>query len=279
VIVAYSIASKRYAIATQLSVGIYRLAEDAAGQKKRSEHGLGHLRPPAAAWEDQLWEHLINTDTGRHWPEAQWFDQPALGRLTVNTTHDWKLLRHINDGRDYHNQIRPGGFLTIAHAHPIEEVGLIVAPFTTHPDEAKYRTDWFDRSQPTRTGLSVRTTHPETRVEGSVVVLDYRTYVEQYRGHAEACAIAVNGTLCTPATYGILGSLRLREAKLVNVGKESNGLEAWGVTLLAEDAEHHFHFRVRCRKCAKPLEGRQAEWCSERCRVAHRRDKAAGHIP
>ena len=72
-IYAYSIASKRYALATKESDGTYRLAKeaDASGKQiaKRSEHGLGHLQSPAPGWEDELWEWIINTDIGNLWPE------------------------------------------------------------------------------------------------------------------------------------------------------------------------------------------------------------------
>lgn len=128
----YSVASKRYAIVIRLPDGTYRAAteRDASGnlKTKLSEHGLGHLQAPSDDFEAELWEWIINTDSGHEWPDPEWFDQPALGRTTINTPHDLQLLRRINHDKPYREQIRPGNFLTLAHAHPIEQRGLLVAP-------------------------------------------------------------------------------------------------------------------------------------------------------
>lgn len=265
-IVAYSIASKRYAIATQQPEGSYRLAQDAAGGKQRSEHGLGHLMSPAEEWEDEMWEWTINTDTGRDWPEPDWFDQPALGRLTVNTAHDWHLLRHINQGRDYQNQIRPSGFLTIAHPHPVEESGLLVAPYTTTPSAAISRGDWFDRSNPKRTGLSIRTKHPNHHIDGSVAVLTYRRYITQYRNHAEVTALGPGDQPCRPATFGILQPVHLDNAHIVTIGKETNPLDDADLVLHSADTGTIYAGR-RCNGCGQHLTGRQRIWCSDSCRM------------
>jgi hypothetical protein len=263
---AYSIASKRYAIFTREPNGTYRLARELNAQTelvaKRSEHGLGHLVPPKPDWEDELWEWIINTDNGHEWPEPKWFDQPALGRLTINTPHDLQLFRHYNQGKAYREQIRPGGFITIAHAHQIEQRGLLVAPFTNDPTEALRRDDWVDRATG-QSGLRIRTDNPEYVIEGSVAVLDYRHYAEQYVSHREWKARSELDGIA-------LSSRVIAPSSLTRIGKEADPLaisqpldqSLVGLDLVASPT---------CRTCGSALGGRQSLWCSERCRKRHGR--------
>lgn len=262
---AYSIASKRYALFTQESDGTYRLAREYNAQgelvAKRSEHGLGHLVPPKPGWEDELWEWIINTDTGHEWPEPDWFDQPALGRITINTPHDLQLFRAINDGKPYRKQIRPGGFLTLAHPHPIEQRGLLLAPFTSDTEDAMARDDWVDRASKDK-GLRIRTDKPEYVIEGSAAVLDYRHYAQQYMSHREWKARQAE-------TCGPLGFREIKARRRLRIGKEGGAIEIHSP--LDHTARTSIERASRCRRCDKALIGNQVKWCSEACRAAERR--------
>ncbi|HJQ95800.1 MAG TPA: hypothetical protein VJ935_08865 [Acidimicrobiia bacterium] len=107
-----------------------------------------------------------------------------MGRTTINTPHDLQLFREIKKGKPYREQIRPGGFLTLAHPHPIEQRELLLAPFTPDPEEALNGDDWVDRASK-EAGLSIRTDKPESAIDGSAAVLDYRHYAQQYVAHRD----------------------------------------------------------------------------------------------
>ena len=264
---AYSIASKRYALATKEPDGTYRLARevDASGQMvaKRSEHGLGHLMPPGPDWEDELWEWIINTDVGNPWPEPSWFDQPALGRTTINTPHDLQLLRELNKDKPYIEQIRPGTFLTLAHAHPIEQRGLLIAPFMSEPDKALASTDWIHRGTG-QTGLRIRTDRPEYAIEGSVAVLDYRHYAEQYMSHREWKASSTRSSQRGELSFRVVTA-----DEIERVGKEASALDP------RRPIERHEQRQStasrHCHSCHRQLTDKERKWCSERCRSRARR--------
>jgi len=267
IIHAYSIASKRYAITTQQPDGTHRLARerDATGRliSKRSEHGLGHLQPPSKSFEDELWEWIISTDLGREWPEPEWFDQPALGRTTINTPHDLALLSELNRGKPYTEQIRPGGFLTLAHPHPIEARGLLIAPYTPDPETALTSEEWVHRGTG-QTGLSIRTDRPEYVIENSVAVLNYRHYAAQYMSHRDWKA-GDSGI----ASKGRFYRRHVKVDRLDRMGKEVGVIDIdrpFDVTPATHLANR------RCSSCGSPLTGRNTRWCSEACRSQSRRD-------
>ena len=267
-IYAYSIASKRYAIVIRKPDGSYRLARELNASRelvaKRSEHGLGHLQSPAPEWEDELWEWIINTDIGRPWPEPPWFDQPALGRTTINTPHDLQLLRELNKDKPYRAQIRPGGFLTLAHAHPIEGPGLLVAPYTPDPNEALQIDEWIHRGTGDA-GLSIRTHHPEYAIEGSVTVLDYRHYAERYVSHREW-----KSTIVDPRQPGELGPRSVAVETVIRIGKEAGSIEPNQPQRNKDLAQRLT--QGACDSCGTHLTGRQRRWCSDRCRKARSRE-------
>ena len=270
VIHAYSIASKRYALTIQQPDGRHRLARerDASGRliSKRSEHGLGHLAAPVEGFEDQLWEWIINTDIDHEWPEPEWFDQPALGRTTINTPYDLKLFSEFNRDKPYTQQIRPGGFLTLAHPHPVEERGLLIAPYTPDPEAALTSEDWIHRGTG-QTCLSIRTDRPEYVIHGSVAVLDYRHYAAQYRHHMEWKALGMG-----VRQKGPLYRRRIVAIRPVRLGKEV-GVVATGRPV---DGPASSLDPGLCLACRKPLRGQQSKWCSDACRkrVTHHSSSA-----
>lgn len=213
---------------------------------------------------------MINTDTGHDWPEPEWFDQPALGRTTINTPHDLQLFREVNDGKPYQEQIRPGGFLTLAHPHPIEQRGLLLIPFTPEPEEAMTRANWVDRASG-EAGLRIRTDRPEYVIEGSVAVLDYRHYAEQYMSHREWKGQESLGGLIVPRS--------LAPPCVARIGKESDPL-TYSVPFDGSTTLNNPRSPNRCVNCGTTLGGRQRRWCSEQCRkrfarrTCHRQDVA-----
>ena len=206
-----AIAAKRYGLFTRRHDGTPRLVLSGS-KKKRSEHGLGHLLPPNfpspdlgdRAWLDDWWEHLLHLELGfEDHPEPAWFDQPAVGRLTVTSQRDLKPFAAYNNGRTYPEQIKPWNFLTIAHPADTERargagIRSLIAPFERDPVK-RLHADWIDRDRPDDPPRRIHTAStPEFR-NASTRVLSYRDYFERYRQHPESKALdPADGTRCHP---------------------------------------------------------------------------------
>lgn len=188
----------------------------------------------------------MSGETGEPQPEPEWFDLPALGQITINTPHDAALFKHINDGIDYRGKIRPGGFLTTAHPHPLEEPGLLIAPKTNHQKALTIDT-WANRNTGA-SGFTIRTDRPGYVIEGSVAVLDYRHYALQYVTHPE-------WKTSQPHARGVLTPFSVNAGPIERIGKEGSLVDNLPVTPAR-----------LCRGCATHLSGRQIAWCSDVCR-------------
>jgi hypothetical protein len=231
----YTIASKRYGLFTRRPDGTPAIVSS-GNKKKRSEHGLGHLLPPNAqnpdisdrAWLDQWWEHLLHLELGyADHPEPAWFDAPAVGRLTVTSQRDIKAFNTYNQDKPYSDQVKPWGFLTIAHPAPYERARqdgpkTLIAPFERDPVR-RLQAGWTDRDRPNQPSRRIHTAlNPEFR-GGSVAVLSYRDYFNQYRHHPEAKALdPTDRQPCHTWTRGLLQPWRLKAQEHLRVGKESN---------------------------------------------------------
>ena len=282
-----AIAAKRYGLFTRRPDGTPAIVSS-GDKKKRSEHGLGHLLPPKAptpdvsdrTWLDEWWEHLLHLELGfEDHPEPSWFDQPAVGRLTVTSQRDIKAFVTYNDRRPYDQQVKPWGFLTIAHPADHERasrdgVRTLIAPFERDPVK-RVQASWIDRDHPEHARGRIHTaTTPEYR-EGSTRVLSYRDYFDRYRQHPEAKALDPNdGKRCHPWTRGHLQPWHIAATQQHRVGKESNRLTDPHQSMATED-EQALEYPApsrRCRGCNAVVTGRR-HWCSEACRKRHFRDQ------
>ncbi len=87
--------------------------------------------------------HLLHVELGLDHPEPEWFDQPAIGQLTIGSFHELASFDTYNRNKSYPQQVRPFGFLTIAHP-TASEIGLgsprsLVAPYEPNPTVAMSR--------------------------------------------------------------------------------------------------------------------------------------------
>jgi hypothetical protein len=197
----YAIASKRYGLFKRRPDGTPEIVMS-GDKQKRSEHGLGHLLPHNAqnpdisdrAWLDQWWEHLLHLELGyTDHPEPTWFDAPAVGRLTVTSQRDIKAFNTYNHDKPYTGQVKPWGFLTIAHPAPYERArqdgpNTLIAPFERDPVR-RLQADWTNRNRPNEPSRRIHTAMTPEYRPGSVAVLSYRDYFNQYRQHPEAKAL------------------------------------------------------------------------------------------
>jgi hypothetical protein len=279
----FSIAAKRYALYRRRSDGTPELV--GSGEKrKRSEHGLGHLISPVDKnseenWFDLWWEHLLHLELGIDHPEPEWFDQAAVGQLTIGSFHELASFGTFNQKLPYWKQVRPFGFLTIAHPAAIE-VGIeggprcLVAPYETNPTMRMRRRWWFDRHQPGEGAYRIRTGDPEEHIDQVVAVKSYRDYFEAYRLHREAKGAAADGQPCHTWTRGLLQPRTIRSAQpFIRIGKEANRLsESPDLVIDDHDQAIQYNEPRHCQACGKPLTGRQRRWCSDGCRKRWERE-------
>ncbi len=153
-----AIASKRYALAVRDSEGEPVLV-GSAGKSKRSEHGLGHLLSPEdpnpasedKTWFDTWWLMLFRQAWGVPYKEPEWFDDGAIGRLTVTSPREERAFREYNaTKRSYRLQVRPWNFLMVAYPSALECArkemsGTLIAPYESNP-RRRLRAPWVDRN-------------------------------------------------------------------------------------------------------------------------------------
>lgn len=231
----WAIAAKRYGIFVRRSDGA-PLVIGSGDKRKRSEHGLGHLLPPYArspdlsdrAWLDEWWEHLLHLELGfLDHPEPAWFNAPAVGRVSVTSQRDLKTFAAYNDGKPYTAQVKPWGFLILAHPTPVERARAngprtLIAPFERDPT-LRVQMRWTDRDRPDQPPTRIYTSTAPTLRSDATAVLSYRDYFSQYRQHPESKALdPTDGRPCHTWTPGLLCPWEVHASEYVRVGKESN---------------------------------------------------------
>jgi hypothetical protein len=270
-----ALAAKRYALFTLDANGRPHIAIG-DGEKYRSEHGLGHLLSPygrqadddARDWVDEWWLYLIEVELGHDVPAPSWFEEPAVGALSITSAQEERAFRTYNDGRPYQERIRPWGFLMTAHVPTLARTGsgprVLVAPRVDDPNKRR-RADWFDRAGASGGPTEIRTRDHGYLVPRLVTVQSYRDYFDEFRRHPEAKAAGPDGGQCRPWTRGQLGPLTVAVTSLVRIGKEAGPLVADAASSDAEAyraAESRAHV---CAGCGKRIPANR-RWCSEACR-------------
>ena len=279
----FSIAAKRYALFTVDDGGQPRIARSRM-EAHRSEHALGHLlsplgKPPGAErtdWVSVWWEYLLCRELEVPADRPAWFDDPARGSLAVTSAQDERSFLRFNAARPYADQVRPWGFVMTVHAHPLLRTGkgprVLVTPREDDPTKWAHLL-WFDRQDPGRAPLRIRTGDPTFVIPGSITVASYGDYFAEFRRHAESKAAGPDGEPCNPSTRGQLGPLEVEVTRLVRIGKEVPRLavdprSADGSTVGPEE------YRERiCAGCGKRVSGNQ-KWCSDACRKRTERRRA-----
>jgi hypothetical protein len=179
-------------------------------------------------------------------------------------------LAAYNHERPYAEQVKPWGFLIIAHPADHERPGgirTLIGPFERDPVK-RLHANWIDRDQPDQPARRIHTaTTPEHR-EGSIQVLSYRDYFNRYRQHPESKALdPTDGKRCHPWTRGQLQPWHITATEHVRVGKESNRLTDThqSVDDVDEQVIEYPAPARKCRGCDIIVSGKR-QWCSEACR-------------
>ena len=252
-LVCYSISSKRYCLYVLDSSGAPKLV-------KWSEHALGgfylnpldpdteELKRKKHGWTRDVWEEIVRTDVfGLPPREAPWLDRPALSQFSASHPRLLRPFKGLNEGRPYSEQIKPHGFLLVAHVAPGGyPIGAdpkrfaLVAPYD--PDPRRWQLlPWRNVYDPAgstyRLGHSPIETGGIALPPGVVGVKTYRDVLEAYRVRPEAKSLGPDGQPCGRRTVGLLSRRPVRALSITHVGKEANLIEevASGVVSDEED--------------------------------------------
>jgi hypothetical protein len=279
-----SLAAKRYALYTPGPDGRPEIVGH-SGKPKRSEHGLGHLVAPrdmsAEAFHDRWWEHLLCVELGVDDPEPEWFDDVALGQISVTSPHTEAAFREFNATVPYEQRVRPWSFCSLVHltrpATAATGMRCLVAPYERNTRKLT-ELDWFDRSARGQEPHFISSDGSLEFEDNRVPVQTYRDYFEDYRLHPEAKALAPDGKPCHPWTRGPLQPPWVHTIRLARVGKETNPLADTADLILRDDERAVEYREPLCQRngCNRHLTGRQQRWCSDACRKRATRQELRG---
>ncbi len=204
--------------------------------EKPLEHGLGHLLDPAdpvngnsknpKKWIASVWELIVREDLGLSVAFPDWFDRPAISKLTITSP---QLLKPFIKGRKkrYRDSEKPSNFLLTAHVaklgHPsgVDPTKFQLALPYTRDARLWTKSKWTD----VYSGKSFAITTKLPAQPGMVRVKSIRDVYEEYKSHPEPKSADSSGKSANRRTRGLLRRLRIRAISLVYVGKESNLLE------------------------------------------------------
>ncbi len=199
----------------------------------RSEHGLAHVLPPRdltlGEWVDQAWRLVGAADLGVAVDQPDWFDDPALPRHTITSPRLLAPFQQWNAGRLYHQQIKPGSFMLVAHVAPLgHPPGVdpqrfrLVAPYTA--DRSQWPTlrwrNLYDPHGPDYRTTAVRWDSTRGPQPADLVeVTTYRQLLRRYQDHPEAKYESGGSGI------GWLERRSVRPRIITTIGKETNKLD------------------------------------------------------
>jgi hypothetical protein len=202
-----AISAKRYALFLKDKNGYPELLLKGINNDgdRWSEHGLGHLlnptdpESPDRKWMGQAWLNMIRKSLNLGTRKLGFEDRPAVGRVTVSSPAVIRPLGKLNEGKPYHEQIKPFNFLLTCHVnafgHPL---GIdpkhfhLIAPYNN--DSTQWlKADWIDQY----TGLTYRIS--TTRQSGTRKAARVKTYsdvLREYEYHPESKCADAEGNPC-----------------------------------------------------------------------------------
>jgi hypothetical protein len=205
----YGISAKRYALYIQEQSGIRII--------KASEHGLGlYYRPKegrdkecdVALWIKEGWDWLISRALGLPCTDPEWFNAPAMRRISISTPNVMAALRRLDRSR-----ARPYNFaMSPVLVNLSGSERTLLAPFESDP-ALWWKMPYIDIH------------------DGSVHHLDYPTepslpqtfeiIFAQYSRHPEAKSLAPDGGQCTATSEGLLQRYPITASAFHFIGKET----------------------------------------------------------
>ncbi len=236
---AYSLSAKRYCLFTKSRDGT-----PTVHPKRRSEHGLGHLRNPIDPeredrdWITEAWQTTINKAHGLPARAPQWASRPAVSQLTASSPNVLRPFNQYNSDLSYAEQVKPFNFLLTCQVAPLAHPPgyppqrfQLIAPYTKDPNQWT-QMKWTDRYS--RDTFTIDTNGDLTQTE-RVQVHTHRTTLDRYRVNPEPKSLDPSGQICAGDTVGLLGRRPVTAALPTYIGKESNLLEERAFTSVEID--------------------------------------------
>ena len=239
----YAISAKRYCL--------YTLGNDGKPTiVKASKHALGGIyldpRDPDSErqdWVEEAWAWILAEDAlGIDATEPTWLDLPALSRFTASHRRLLRPFDTMNGGRAYAEQVKPYGFLLVAHAASGGLPGgadpehfVLVAPFESHRErwaDLPWR-NIYDPAGPTYR-LETRSIFERRGYAlgaHTVAVRTYRDVLRSFRTRPESKSDRRHAR-------GLLVRRPVRAVPpIAHIGKEANVLDQVAAGLVARDGD------------------------------------------
>jgi hypothetical protein len=228
-------------------------------------------------WITEVWHAIVCHALGTHVGLPDWFDLPAVSRLTTSKPSLLAPFSKRNDGHSYMDQVKPFNFALSAHVYPHgypEGVNPsqfhLMAPYETDARKL-FAMKWTNR----HTGEQYRiytgfgsglASHERARVQS------YADFLARYEVHAETKSAAPDGSMCSRDTYGLLIRRHVTVESIALIGKESlDEMEAGAIQ--DPDENLNTYSRPVCQSCGTVLTGKQRRYCSRRCQQADHRER------
>jgi len=227
----YMVSAKRYVL--------FNLVDGKPVIRKKSDHGLGHLKNPVKKnfdneteddWIDDIWLYILNKELGLSWEKPAWWDYPAMGQHTVSKPHLHKAFRKINLGKTYKEQIKPFSFLSIWYQEPLAGTNVTpISPFVQPQDIEEVADSLVDRKTGNKLDLWSLLHERKT-------LKTYGDIVEAYTYHPEAKYDTPDGEKCPKNYRGVLARTHIKVTEIKHIGKEANNLEEADIFGVDEDS-------------------------------------------
>jgi hypothetical protein len=225
---------------------------------KPSEHALGGIyldpRDPDSeenAWVPEAWAWILAEDALRtEATEPSWLDRPALSRFTASHPRLLEPFKRFNQGRLYGDQVKPYGFLLIAHVAPggaplpnsEATPFVLVAPY--EGDAGLWNSlPWrniYDAESPTYTlaTSSVFDRGGYVLATNEVAVITYRDVLRSFRDRPETKSDDRHGRPCHKQSFGLLQRRPVQAiTPIAHIGKEANFLDEVAAGLVARESD------------------------------------------
>jgi hypothetical protein len=209
----YAVSSKRYVL--------YNKKGNDFIIRKKSDHGLGHLKNPANNWIEDVWQYILNADDNQGSIIVPcWWDTVAMGQHTIAKPHTYKLFKEINMDSSYERQVKPYNFISVWYTDESFSELVPISPYVAPVEFNKICDKLIDR----KTGRRINYFDLLDDNEESLLK-KYGDTADNYMFHSEKKFFTDEGITCTREYKGELHRTKICVGKIIFIGKEVKELE------------------------------------------------------
>lgn len=227
----YMISSKRYVL--------YNIIDGEIKIRKKSDHGLGHLKPPvenAVNWINDIWLYILNkvykkTDSIK----PTWWNTYAMGQYTLSKPNVYKLFDKVNKNKDYKKKIKPYNFCSVWYTDKLFSDCTIISPYVKPEDFNKISDSLIDRTNGEAIDL-----FDLSDGNGNYSIKTYGEIIEAYMYHPESKFSTNKNEQCTKDYCGLLQRSAINADKIIQIGKEITELDDSMIFGVDENAQSSY---------------------------------------